>query len=294
MKNNRARIEQAIRNRYDIDSPDIWDRIAVGEIPEEESSPITMRKKRPLFRMAAAACMVVTVLAVALTAWSALYTPPIRFGPDTPVRVGKGTMMARLARSYTFSEAYQEADMVADVIITEWRGEELKYGGGTYFYAQVLNTYKNETGAEHDRILLLQSGCSQFTYDDYPLFKNGMRMLLCLKMHDKDRPTYIADGPENFKIVGARMTEMYLYTDSTDTVYAVRSNEFRNNQDIEPYHRSLNSEVRRGLSDDMTIQGSNGRGYSTYRQEYFAYPLSDLENLMQQLDEHSTENKSHG
>lgn len=258
----------------------------------ERREEIRTCKKRPLFRMAAAACMVVTVLAVALTAWSALYTPPIRFGPDTPVRVGKGTMMARLARSYTFSEAYQEADMVADVIITEWRGEMDEGGYTTMFYAQPMTIYKNTTGKEQERILLIQQGNSKGTFEGYSLYKNGMRLLLCLKEYDSSKPYYM-EGPDNFLIVGAMMTEMYLYTDSEDTVYAVRSNKFCNNQDIEPYQSFLNSEVRQGLSDDMTIQGSAGGGYSTYRQEYFAYPLSDLENLMRQLDEHSTENKSH-
>ena len=243
-------------------------------------------KKRRLFRIAAAACMA-AALAVALIAWWALYTPPIQFGPDTPVRVGKGTMMARLARSYTFSEAYQEADMVADVIITEWRGEMDAGGYTTLFYAQPMTIYKNTTGKEQERILLIQQGNSKGTFEGYSLYKNGMRLLLCLKEYDSSKPYYM-EGPDNFLIVGAMMTDMLLY-ESNDIVYAVKSNMYDNSDDIQHYETSMRLEVADALLSDYTDGEITAEMRTWALGHYKAYCLSDIEKVMQELDDKENE-----
>jgi len=96
---------------------------------------------------------------------------------DTPVRIGtSGVAHASLVKSYDLDSAFDDSDLVADITITSWIGEE-KDVLETYFNAKVNAIFKGDT---IENIVLLQNGNSEITLKNYPLFKIGDRMLLFL------------------------------------------------------------------------------------------------------------------
>lgn len=95
-----------------------------------------------------------------------------------PARVGNaGVISASLDRSYTFEEAYQEADLVAYVKVEDWI-EENEEQGITYYDAIIVEQHK---GTEINEMVLLQDGTSSRTLKGYPLFTYGNEMLVFLK-----------------------------------------------------------------------------------------------------------------
>ena len=132
---------------------------------------------------------------------------------DTPVRVGtEGTISASMARSYNFIEAVIESDVVADITITSWMEELLisqdrDRGGCTFFNAKINYLYK---GDAPDEIVIMQLGDNKWTHKNYPLFKNGDRLLLFLNGTNDmyDNSMY----PDNmFWIPGSHTTVMDVY-----------------------------------------------------------------------------------
>lgn len=106
-------------------------------------------------------------------------TRPADYVPkNTPNRVGKGTVLPCLERGYTLEEAIAESDLIVDLTIFEWLGEDDR---NTYFTAQINTTYK---GYEYDEIKLKQDGNSKFTVKQYPLFQNNDRLLLFLEKYE--------------------------------------------------------------------------------------------------------------
>lgn len=95
----------------------------------------------------------------------------------TPVRVGKGVASASLPRAYTLKEAIEEADLIVDLTITSWVGENIDMFY-TFYSSKVNDCYK---GDAPETITLWQLGNSEFTIRDYPLFDVGDRMLLFLR-----------------------------------------------------------------------------------------------------------------
>jgi hypothetical protein len=101
---------------------------------------------------------------------------------DTPQQVGKKQMSTSVEGFY-FDKSYEEADIVAKVKILEWLGErnnedELQK---TIFRASLEKTFKNIIDSDLKEIKLLQDGNSEYTIENYPLFKNNDRLILYLK-----------------------------------------------------------------------------------------------------------------
>jgi hypothetical protein len=128
-----------------------------------------------------------------------------------PVRIAEGTRHASMARSYTFSEAFSEAYLVARIRIGNWLSEHT--GRNVTFYeATVLETYK---GKEFDTIVLRQDGCSRVTMGGYPLFTYGDEMLVFLGNPE------LSLYDDAFWIIGAFTTLLYIETDKSGDIYAV-------------------------------------------------------------------------
>ena len=96
---------------------------------------------------------------------------------DTPVRIGQVGRIMPQYDEYTLDLAFEYSDIIADITIVEWIGEA-KNGNATFFRAKVNKTLKGE---EYKEIELIQTGDSEFTIVEFPLLKNGDRLLAILK-----------------------------------------------------------------------------------------------------------------
>ena len=84
-----------------------------------------------------------------------------------PVRIGEATGNASFNRSYSLTEAFEEADVVALVQVGNWLGEKTDGFSYTYYEADALECYKGDIPTH---FTLMQSGASTSTYEDYPLY----------------------------------------------------------------------------------------------------------------------------
>jgi len=98
-------------------------------------------------------------------------------GVDTPVRVGQGEALVSVW-GYTLEEAVEASDLVLDVTVTSWLGEDLSDIMSTFFEAKVNTILK---GNAPDIITIKQNGNSQCTLRDFPLFQRGNRLIVFLK-----------------------------------------------------------------------------------------------------------------
>ena len=96
-------------------------------------------------------------------------------GTEPPVRIGEGTGNACFNRSFSLTEAFEEADVVALVQVGNWLGEKTDGFPYTYYEADALECYKGDIPAH---FTLMQSGASTSTYEDYPLYTYGNQLLL--------------------------------------------------------------------------------------------------------------------
>lgn len=142
--------------------------------------------KRRIFTFLLAAALVL------LTACSSRGTEP-------PVRIGEATGNASFNRSYSLTEAFEEADVVALVQVGNWLGEKTEGFPYTYYEADALECYKGDIPAH---FTLMQSGASTSTYEDYPLYTYGNQLLLFLRKAD-------ADYPDAYQSVGSFSTVLY-------------------------------------------------------------------------------------
>lgn len=94
-----------------------------------------------------------------------------------PVRYGEGSVQATFEKTYTFSTAFEEADVVARVQVGNWLGEDTTIMS-TYYEAASLECIKGDIP---DTFTLIQDGCSKGTLKGYPLFTYGNEMLLFMK-----------------------------------------------------------------------------------------------------------------
>ena len=93
-----------------------------------------------------------------------------------PVRIGtEGRLRISLEHTYTFEEAYKNAEAVAHIRIGDWIGEndELLL---SYYKASVIKLYKGDIPQS---IIMLQMGTSKMTA--YPLFTAGNEFLVFLQ-----------------------------------------------------------------------------------------------------------------
>ena len=83
-----------------------------------------------------------------------------------PSRWGEGEAKGMLPHTYSLSEAYDAAEVVALVTVGDWLEEEL-ITGRTFFRTTVQKVYKGDIPHE---FVLAQEGCSTWTYRNYPVF----------------------------------------------------------------------------------------------------------------------------
>ena len=239
MKPNKADIEQRIKSYFNVEVPEFWDKIENSDAAVLQ--PLENQKRRfPIYRIAASAACLALIVAVSFFSMPHLFggsgEPNINYGQDTPVRIGQmGSVKASFVKPYTFAEAYEEADLVVEIVITEWLGELDQEGLGqtTYFRAQIIEEYKNNLNFKENEFVLLQSGNSQWTFRGYPLFKNGDRFLLSLLwVNPVEYPAFHLDGEDCFTIVGSQLTEMQVI-EKDNKKFALKRNLYQNFTDIE-------------------------------------------------------------
>jgi hypothetical protein len=101
---------------------------------------------------------------------------------DTPHRIGtQGTTHGSIGYSPTLEELINDAELIVDITITEWLGENTERGT-TFFLAKVNDTFKGENFYE---IEIIQSGNSLFTLSRHPLFQVEDRVLVFLNIRER-------------------------------------------------------------------------------------------------------------
>lgn len=123
-----------------------------------------------------------------------------------PVRIGEATGNASF-RSYSLTEAFEEADVVALVQVGNWLGENTDGFPYTYYEADALECYKGDIPAH---FTLMQSGASTSTYEDYPLYTYGNQLLLFLDQTQTDWGESYIQYPGAYVNVCSFITMMYV------------------------------------------------------------------------------------
>lgn len=104
---------------------------------------------------------------------------------DTPVLIGTQGVTQCSQEDIEYDDLITRSDIIAKVKILEWLGEIDEPQEKTFFKAELLNVYKgNETS--NNLIRIMQEGNSKFTIKDFPLFKNGDKLILFLKKVEND------------------------------------------------------------------------------------------------------------
>lgn len=124
-----------------------------------------------------------------------------------PVRIGEATGNASFNRSYSLTEAFEEADVVALVQVGNWLGENTDGFPYTYYEADALECYKGDIPAH---FTLMQSGASTSTYEDYPLYTYGNQLLLFLDQTQPDGGEAYIQYPGAYVNVCSFITMMYV------------------------------------------------------------------------------------
>lgn len=135
---------------------------------------------------------------------SACALQPLRepAGANPPNRLGESRMQGSLLRRYSLEEAVAESDLIVDVSVTGWL-EDHENRLQTFFEVEVEDTFK---GDELERFVLVQDGSTSRTFDFYPLFQVGNRLMLFLK-----GPVEQFEGHENVCFtIGGHPTVLYI------------------------------------------------------------------------------------
>ncbi len=178
---------------------------------------VASTKRHPATRWIAMAASLVLILGLGLGIYYGQHKPTADAEVIMPPsRIGKTESKGTLYRTFTFQEAYQEAETVAWIRVGNWLGENLQIGT-SYFEAEVIACYK---GDMPESIVLEQVGNSEFTYRGYHIFANGNEMVLFLK--NTDEVPY-----ENcYWIIGAYSTLLDVVKDADGNVYAMDTRGF--------------------------------------------------------------------
>ncbi len=278
-------LKQHIKNSYDIKVPDYWDKIENADISK---IPQIIEKKKgkilPFYRVVAAAACLVLIVTASIIGVPHLFggssQSDIVYGQDTPARIGQlGSVKASFRKPYTFKEAYEEADLVTEIVITEWLGELDQEGLGqtTYFKAVIIDEYKNNLNFQEKEIVLLQPGNSKWTYKGYPLFKNGDRLLLSLLWVDPvEYSAFYIEGEDCFAIVGSQLTEMQV-VEKDGKKFALKRNLYQNYTDIENLMKSDSAEIIEDALKQDEVLSQAGTVFEC------VYTLEDLKKYMDNL-----------
>ena len=131
-----------------------------------------------------------------------------------PTRIGiSGEAEARLARSYTFSEAYEASSIVAIIEIGSWICESEEHFC-TFFEASPISVYKGELP---QNFVITQLGYSEYTVSHYPLFSYGEKLLVFLstyteKLDDLEVEDFVF-------LIGDYSTVAYIAEDGSGNTY---------------------------------------------------------------------------
>ena len=180
-------LEKALQKGLKNDPvPDVWEKISAAEIPTVAPVEKKNRNFNPFMRIASTAACFLFVCLLGIVAFThfrqeePMY-PGIVFGQDTPVRLGQeGTVFADYMYSGDYESLCSNSDVIVEVVIKEWLGEDLEGSPKTFFHAVVINSFKGNL-TEEDEIIIRQNGNSRETFEDMPLFQNGNQMILFLK-----------------------------------------------------------------------------------------------------------------
>ena len=154
----------------------------------------------------------------------------------------------------TFDDSFAEADLTVELEIlglSDVRYHD-EFTGVSVFAARLLKVHQNRTNTlwqEGDMIFLYQFGTPKYTYEGYPLFEPGARLLLHLDADERKTDHFsIQDGP--FGVV-----RLLTYGEAT---YAVDGGLNRN------YLQLTLSEEERKEIYDLLNQNPSLRLYSSF------------------------------
>jgi hypothetical protein len=142
---------------------------------------------------------------------------------DTPVRTGKnGTMQGSITTPISLEDAFRQADLVADVTVTGWLGEDLEHSA-TFFSADVNKTLK---GGEYKSIVFFQTGTSEWTFKVAPLHKKGDRFLLFFKETPEETVSFSESYENTYYALGAYAVVLDILEFENETFLLDRLNLF--------------------------------------------------------------------
>ncbi|MDR2531331.1 MAG: hypothetical protein LBC82_00595 [Oscillospiraceae bacterium] len=197
---------------------------------------------------------------------------------DTPVRVAtlsRGHANANVPKS--LEEAIKRADLIVDLTITEWLGEDLE-GRTTFFNARINETIMGE---KKESITLMQTGTGEFTLWDWPLFKNGDRLFLFLVEilpEDAERLDKIYAG--GYWVVGS-YTTVFDVQELDENIYLLSRFGFMDTWPEKNYIEETDENITRVLVEnfnksDPIVAEVRGVHRSAYSYESFEKVIAEI------------------
>lgn len=194
---------------------------------------------------------------------------------DTPHQVGLKGQMSASVMGMELDTSFKDADIVAEVKIREWlgerqKGEELQK---TIFRASLEKIFKNSIDNNLKEIKLIQDGNSDYTIENYPLFKNNDRLLLYLKKA-------VGEGYENTYWILGGHTGIFRIINTDGKDYIVKQI-----GDFPELSEALISEskdirsIQETLAKNYSIEFSNLDNFSPK-----TYDLAAVENYIKELN----------
>jgi len=194
---------------------------------------------------------------------------------DTPHQVGLKGQMSASVMGMELDTSFKDADIVAEVQIREWlgerqKGEELQK---TIFRASLEKIFKNSIDNNLKEIKLIQDGNSDYTIENYPLFKNNDRLLLYLKKA-------VGEGYENTYWILGGHTGIFRIINTDGKDYIVKQI-----GDCPELSEALISEskdirsIQETLAKNYSIEFSNLDNFSPK-----TYDLTAVENYIKELN----------
>ncbi len=194
---------------------------------------------------------------------------------DTPHQVGLKGQMSASVMGMELDTSFKDADIVAEVKIREWlgerqKGEELQK---TIFRASLEKIFKNSIDNNLKEIKLIQDGNSDYTIENYPLFKNNDRLLLYLKKA-------VGEGYENTYWILGGHTGIFRIINTDGKDYIVKQI-----GDCPELSEALISEskdirsIQETLAKNYSIEFSNLDNFSPK-----TYDLAAVENYIKELN----------
>ena len=167
---------------------------------------------------------------------------------DTPHQIGLKGQMSASVIGFDFDESYKKAEIIAQIKITQWLGEVDEEIERTIFKAKLEKTFKNNADHSLKEIKLVQTGNSNYTIKDYPLFKINDRLILYLVK------TEMEGYGEVYSILGAH-TGVFRIVNSDGHDYAIK--QFGNCPELsEAIATADNSKIKSALLKNITNNDS--------------------------------------